>query len=481
MRKRSLSLILALCVAVVFVACTPSVDGSGTGGGDKPGGQMTSEYPTAIPSYEMFKDERQLEHVAFWTPPPTDQHYQWLAESGMTQIVVDAKYDVLPQSEKMETVLSLCEKYGITAYPAINREANLQKGDFAKFFKYDSFGGFYTDEPLTKEHLDKVFQNADNAFGSVNYKYDTLITLIQNAPEGYDDYFQTMEQYYEYFGEHMRGKTSKYGFDIYPLNGNGYKSSIASNWLYAMNTAATYADKYDFDFYSFISTMSIRSQSVRRPAYDDLSYTIWVSLAYGAKGIEYFCYNSPGGPPYSGEFNSADWAMLYIDDQYYGPMNSVEPENYDKYYRTETYYNVQKLTQEFAEFDHVLLSFDWTGTLVNAGTEAATSAGDCFTHERSLGDEKFVPLDKHKRIKSMTSTEDLIIGTFNDGNGYDGFMAVNFADPFYDLSNSVELNFNSASKALVYSKKGREIVQLENGKFATTLNPGEGCFIIPIA
>lgn len=214
MKKKILAMAMTVILALCSVACT---SGSGNGGGGGVVDGITGEYPTAIPSYDMYKDTRRLEHVAFWTPPPTDQHYQWLAESGMTQIVVDAKYNALPVSETMERVLSLCEKYDITAYPVISRDMSgpQREGTFDNYFRYKSFGGFYTDEPLRNTEIDNIVASADNCFGKVGYKYDTFVTLICDVPLNYTNYFKTMEDYYDYFARKMIATSDWFVFDEY--------------------------------------------------------------------------------------------------------------------------------------------------------------------------------------------------------------------------------------------------------------------------
>ena len=467
-RTRFLTCILAGCMAVTLSACNfmggyNSTSDLGSSLEERP----STKYPTEVPNYDEYIQSRRIEHMAFIEPYPTEQNYQWLAESGMTGVIIGDD-----NIERNKARLTLCDKYNITAYIGFGRGTQILKSQIEEYFEYDSFKGLYTDEPLTMAQLGIVFENNERLLGDKE-GYEYVTTLICDKGE-----FETMEEYYDYYCSNMQGKTSQFWADIYPLKNLGYDSEIQQDWLYALQVGANAAKKYDMEMYQYISTMSIRSQNKRRPAYDDLMWTALVSLAYGAKGIGYFCYNSPGAPPYAGEFDSSNWAMVDMPDIY--DTDGVTEDEWDKVERTETYYNVQKVISELNTFDHVLMSYDWEGTLVNYGKKAQTSSSQCFQFSSEVGYKIFVPMENHYRVKSMNSSEDMIVGTFVDENGYDGFLAVNFADPFYDLSNEIEITFDDARSALVYTKAGSEIVKLTNGKFSMSLGSGDGCFIIPI-
>ena len=149
-------------------------------------------------------------------------------------------------------------------------------------------------------------------------------------------------------------------------------------------------------------------------------------------------------------------------------------DDWSTYYKTETWDYVQNLNSELKCFDNVLLSFDWQGVMKSVGKEATTTAGkNCFPNAKNW-------LRSHDGIKSFTSTEDAILGVFKDENGYDGFMLVNFSDPFYNKENTVTLELRGATRAVVYIQGESQIVDLSDGTYTATLQPGEGHFIIPL-
>ena len=73
----------------------------------------------------------------------------------------------------------------------------------------------------------------------------------------------------------------------------------------------------------------------------------------------------------------------------------------------------------------------------------------------------------------------MIIGSFRDKKGYDGFMMVNYTDPAKNIDNEIEVTFKDAKKAVGYIEGKKNVVDLSGGKYKTTLKPGEGQFIIP--
>ena len=90
------------------------------------------------------------------------------------------------------------------------------------------------------------------------------------------------------------------------------------------------------------------------------------------------------------------------------------------------------------------------------------------------------PLQSHERIKSVKANQDTVIGTFKDKNNNDAFMVVNFSDPAYGLSDTVELQLKGASKAVCYIQGIRSVVETKKGKLNLQLPPGNGAFVIPL-
>ena len=81
---------------------------------------------------------------------------------------------------------------------------------------------------------------------------------------------------------------------------------------------------------------------------------------------------------------------------------------------------------------------------------------------------------------NSTVSEDTIVGTFKDSENRDGFMIVNYTDPALKKVDDVKFKFVNASRAMYYKNGEQKIVDIENGVFRESLQPGEGIFVIPL-
>ena len=56
---------------------------------------------------------------------------------------------------------------------------------------------------------------------------------------------------------------------------------------------------------------------------------------------------------------------------------------------------------------------------------------------------------------------------------------VNFTDPSAKVNDKISVGFQSATKAVVYARGEKSIVELNNGVFNYEIPCGEGVFVIP--
>ena len=117
-----------------------------------------------------------------------------------------------------------------------------------------------------------------------------------------------------------------------------------------------------------------------------------------------------------------------------------------------------------------MLSFNWDSVMVKNGTKdlGVNSQFSVLKNTR----------ESHPRIKDYTVSRSTITGCFKDDNGRDGFMFVNFSDPYNMNKDDITVNFNDTSLLLVYEKGVEKIVY--GNTYTFTLEPGEGRFVIPL-
>ena len=447
--KKTACLLLAV---VQVLLCLTACSGGWPWDNTEPTEPAVHSYPSEIPTYA---DDKEMPMIVYCAPPATEEWFQSMVDCGFTAV------DIGGNSEALLKQLALCDKVGLDAYIGVGRDANFDP--LEAYGQYESFKGILTDEPGPQSQLDRIQQNRETLYSSYpNKDVEYITNFYPMLGGGAANDFQTYEEYVRYYLDNGGKDENAFMFDIYPLKVNGV---LDYNWLLRLESLAPIAKEYDVDLYSFLATMSIRSQRSRRPAEDDMRYMSYVNMAYGVKGLGYFCFMSPGRPPYAGEFSPDDWALVYYED----------PNDISTYYKTPTWDAVQTVNNELKALDHVFLSFDWQGVMKSHGSDATTNSGaTCF-----LDDMNF--LESYDGIKSLSSTEDTLLGLFTDENGYDGFMLVNFADTYYDKENTVTLELDGATRAVVYIKGQPQVVDLVDGTYTVTLESGEGQFIIPLS
>ena len=88
-------------------------------------------------------------------------------------------------------------------------------------------------------------------------------------------------------------------------------------------------------------------------------------------------------------------------------------------------------------------------------------------------------VNRLKGVKSVTATEDSIVGYMQDGQGNPGYMVVNYNDTTYQKKSDVVFTFTNYNKAYVYIDGVKQDVTLENNQLTLHLDVGEGVFVIP--
>ena len=446
--KKFLYLLLAVVqVLLCLTACSDGWLWEGT----EPTEPAVHTYHSEIPTYA---DNKEMPMFAYLPPPSTEEWYQSMVDCGFNAVFVKGALG----SDTLLNNLELCDKVGLDAYLTVDKDVSFEP--LEAYAQYESFKGIITDEPGPQSQIDLILQNREKLYSSYpNKDVEYITNFFPNLGGGAANDFLTYEEYVRYYLDNGGKDENVLMFDIYPLKANGV---LDYNWLLRLESLAPLAKEYDMDFYSFLSTLSIKSQGCRRPEEDDMRYTSYVNMAYGVKGFGYFCYLTPKW----GEFDlEKDFALIQYEDS----------ADLSTYYKTPTWYAVQTVNNELKALDHVFLSFDWQGVMKSHGSDATTNSGaTCF-----LDDMNF--LESYDGIKSLSSTEDTLLGLFTDENGYDGFMLVNFADTYYDKENTVTLELDGATRAVVYIKGQPQVVDLVDGTYTVTLEPGEGQFIIPLS
>lgn len=395
-------------------------------------------------------------------PTATEEAYERLAASGIEYIILYTHENLTAASEDFyKTPFELGEKYGIKILPYTNNlgaddftttNYNIQGKSFCEYWmQYESFGGLIVyDEPtagtlaeLTAIHdkieacIERYKEQCPNKAWYVN-----LNPIYANSDTQLGDL--TYTEYVEMFSDVVYKPTEGTGAiwcDIYPLYTTG---ELHSNWLKNLEILRAEADEQGVELQLYIQSIDWGTHRVTTEA--DLRFQTYVSMAYGAVGISYFTYQTPY------------WTSVYESS------TALIDENGNA---TAVYTGAQEVNKEIKRLDGVYLGFDWKAVIASGSCANFTN---CTNMETAYGS-----------LQSVTSTEEAIVGCFENANGEEGYLAVNFTDPQNAQSNAVTLTFSSAvKKAYVYIDGVQTEVEVENGVLTLQLEAGEGQFVIPL-
>lgn len=482
--KKAISLLevgALVCGMSFAMACNPT--DTPEGNGDK--------YSSVLPTYVKLEDPL---HDGLWTSiymEPFNANvadYQALKDCGIRVVTIDPWFGTGPDNAKTAQALEVCEQVGLRALVQMTNghdrtyftQAEADAGKIPDGYKvgdekplvsfesvqtdytqYDSFEGFYVIDEPDYLQLDWLSQDLDKWNASERYKdYEYLVNMMWSSGGS-----MGREEFIELYCEKVlsKNKHKTLLFDVYPFSANitddGIFPYLSWHTLKATEDFARFAKKYDATMKTFIQTTAYSNGEKRKlESAADVRFQIGYNMAYGSKGFDCFTY------------------LTKIDSGFGEAMVGRDGTKYP------TYYYVQEAFHEMFDWEHVYLSFDWEGVMTFPGTATGygTAGADHFS-------QLLYSLDSHERIKSVERERDLLVGTFKDKEGYDGFLFTTYADPYYRKSNDISVEFNHTSKALVYlngqlitNDENDSCYLIENGKFDWTLEAGDILFVIPV-
>jgi len=335
---------------------------------------------------------------------------------------------------------------------------------------YKMFKGFsFKDEPKAeyaktfkayKEFLLSLKPDA-MFFGSFHPIYGSPhVSFSSNNQNAYEEYSKYVDAYLE--------NMNSFTYDFYPLRVDAVRkvNFIMDSWYENLELVASKAKKHN----GAKIGLTLQSSSYGQPGQQDSSthartvstkadigFQMYSALAYGVKEFGYFTYWLHWGTPDTS-------AETFYDAMVMPPEYSGGPG-----VKTDCYYAVQAMNKELEKFDHVLLNFDWQGTMAVAPKGKTKSAVLSKVADY-----------KNKRVKSAEVSEETIIGCLKDSKGYDGYMIVNATEPSENKTDKVTIAFYKATKALAYINGEEKTVNLKDGSYTFELGAGEGVFVIPI-
>ncbi|NNM87745.1 MAG: hypothetical protein HKL95_04420 [Phycisphaerae bacterium] len=254
-----------------------------------------------------FKQDRFC--ISFWVGPPADaqmgKHYAQLAAANFTVVMGGFGADT-PETDRRQQ-LDLCGKYGLKAlvylsgYEAGAIHGPADNGQIKQADKFPNhpacWGYMLHDEPsaLLFPNLRYMVNYLRRARpGKLGY-----INLFPNYASAAQLGARSYEEYVSRFVREVNPDVLC--MDYYPMmephanSQDGYCANLA--------VLRTYALQRSIPFWNYFNAMPFGGHS--DPTEAQMRWQINTSLAYGAKGVLYFCYWTPGGFRHGGALISA--------------------------------------------------------------------------------------------------------------------------------------------------------------------------------
>jgi hypothetical protein len=370
----------------------------------------------------------------------TDAQYKQVKESGLNSIY-GLYENAVSNSETVKQALQCAADNDVvylvrdSSIPAYEDDTEGLKAHLDQFTSYSSCGGFLVaDEPGQTSFSTlgigrKNFRKEHNSYAYYLNAFPTYAT--GNQLSGSSTETITYDEYLESYLSTVQPQFLSY--DFYGFGSDGGVSEGYFDQLYKVQQASS---KHKIPFWSFMQACKF-SDGMRLPNEVEINYEINTALAYGAKGIQYFCYASP--------YENDDWTGSLVD------------KNGNK---TDIYGYAQKANAQIASMDEVLMEATSVGMMQYGDTPSAF--GD---------DQKASFVSSIRELSGISTTDDLLVGVF-DHSGKTAFFVTN--NSLTDEANFT-MNFISTVEANVYS--GSSIKAKGGSALSFSLKAGEAVLV----
>lgn len=222
--------------------------------------------------------------IGLWVDPPPDAHiterYRELADANFTFVIcTSGKPDIIKKQ------LRLCRKFGMKAIIAAPAVPPAQWPDGPACWGYG-----LRDEPNVNGFAElRTLADALRTTHPGRFPYVNLFPNYANAQQmGVDTYAEYVNRFCDTFQPEVLS------MDHYPTMKPGADSreSYCSN-LEVMREQSL---RRGIPFWNFFNCMPFGPHA--DPTESQLRWQIYTSLAYGAKGVMYFCYYTPFSPEF---------------------------------------------------------------------------------------------------------------------------------------------------------------------------------------
>lgn len=321
--------------------------------------------------------------IGFWVDPPLDERadarYQEIADAGFTVVLGSFGANT---EETVAQQLALCEKYDLKAlvrYRGMDLDAVPDSEALWGFMVRDEPSA--DDFPDLAEDVQALRESHPGKLAYINLFPNYASPWGQLGAESYDEYVRLFIE---------ETDIDVLSMDHYPIFKPG--QDTRDNYILDLETMRKYALKADIPFWNFFNTMPFGPHT--DPTEAQLRWQVYTSVTYGAKGVLYFCYYTPGP---GGEFPKGG-AIISRDDR-----------------RTRHYYQAQRLNAQLNHLGPTLMELTSTG-VYRIDPEDDTEAAEV------LEGAPIVDLQK----QPVDPPLNLLVGGFEHEDGRRAVMLTNY-------------------------------------------------------
>ncbi|MEF3309191.1 beta-galactosidase [Paenibacillus sp. GYB004] len=378
--------------------------------------------------------------IGLWVSPPpqhiSEERYREIKEAGFTFVIGLAEYGA--GTEYIHKALDAAQANGLRYLVYDTRLFALSRGDLHKvgeiageFAGHPAFGGnLFIDEPSVAqyEHLTALKAAYSEAVPHGLAYVNLFPTYASDEQRGGVDH----ERYVELYMEQFRPDILSY--DHYPFltPRQGRELTITKDYFANLQLIRQAALRHNVPFWLFIQTLAF-NRSNRDPSAAEIRWQVYTSLAFGAKGIQYFTYWTPD----NGRETFGD-AMIDRAGN-----------------RTRHYGEVQSVNREIAGLGGVLSTLESVGVMTHGNVQPPF--GGTLT--------QFGPV---RRLEGDAA----IIGCFRNGGGHAYALVVNES---FEAAHTINLWLSRPEEPVQVWQQGLQTeLRPESGKLSVSLEPGEG-------
>lgn len=262
-------LLLLPLLAVFCVGCCGKNSPSGT----------ENSYPKLAPGGEMT--------ILGWHGIPSDslslERFLELRESGITHHFSDCR-----DAETMQKALDLAQQAGIKLIVSCPELFKEPEATVKRFMSHPATAGYFLrDEPSTESFAElgawaKRIRATDDSHYCYLNLFPTYAPLEVLKADSYRDYVHRFDK---------EVPLQLLSFDHYPVVGDTYRG----DWYENLEIFSDEARKAGKPFWAF--ALATAHDPYPIPDLAQLRFQVYSDLAYGAQGIQYFTYWTPGKNP----------------------------------------------------------------------------------------------------------------------------------------------------------------------------------------